>query len=76
MAARCRVELDHGSLEGRSAALNLSLQWDNGRLRWHDPETGQHMPTYEDEHEARAENSEARRHDHGVGSPSSPTAMR
>ena len=59
-------ELDDGSLEGHSAALHLNLRWENGRLGWHDPETGRHIPTYEDEHEARltaearAENAEAR----------------
>ena len=59
-------ELDDSSLEGHSAALNLNLRWEKGQLGWHDPETGQHIPTYEDEHEARvaaetrAENAEAR----------------
>ena len=46
-------ELDDRSLEGHSAVLNLNLRWENGRLGWHDPETGRHIPTYEDEHEAR-----------------------
>ena len=46
-------ELDGGSLEGYSAALNLNLRWENGRLGWHDPETGRHIPTYEDEQKAR-----------------------
>ena len=46
-------ELDDGRLEGHSDALNLNLRWENGRLGWHDPDTGQHIPTYEDEHEAR-----------------------
>ena len=46
-------ELDSGSLEGHSAVLNLNLRWENGRLGWHNPETGRHIPTYEDEHEAR-----------------------
>ena len=59
-------ELDDSSLEGHSAALNLNLRSEKGRLGWHDPETGQHIPTYQDEHEARvaaetrAENAEAR----------------
>ena len=46
-------ELDDRSLEGYSAVLNLNLRWENGRLGWYDPETGRHIPTYEDEHEAR-----------------------
>ena len=46
-------ELEDGSLESYSAVLNLNLRWENERLGWHDPETGRHIPTYEDEHEAR-----------------------
>ena len=46
-------ELDNDRLEGHSAVLNLNLRWENGWLGWHDPETGRHIPTYEDEHEAR-----------------------
>ena len=46
-------ELEGGSLQGHSVALNLDLRWENGRLGWYDPETSQHIPTYEDEHEAR-----------------------
>ena len=48
-------ELEDGSLEGHSAALNLNLRWEQGQLGWYDPETGQHIPTYEDQRN-RAEN--------------------
>ena len=46
-------ELAEGVLEGYSAALNLNLRWEQGRLGWHDPATGQHIPTYEHERAAR-----------------------
>ena len=58
-------ELDGGSLQGYSAVLNLNLRWalsgrtpyryglPRGRLGWHDPTTGQHITTLEDEREAR-----------------------
>ncbi len=62
-------ELDGGSLQGYSAVLNLNLRWalsgrtpyveglarglPQGRLGWHDPTTGQHITTLEDEREAR-----------------------
>ena len=38
-------ELDDGSLQGYSAALNLNLRWEQGRLGWYDRDTGQHIPT-------------------------------
>ena len=34
------TELADGSLEGYSEALELCLRWEEGRLQWHDPETG------------------------------------
>ena len=40
-------------LQGYSRVLNLLLRWENGQLRWHDPETGRHIATFEDEREAR-----------------------
>ena len=62
-------ELDGGSLQGCSAVLNLNLRWalsgrtpyryglarglPRGRLGWHDPTTGQHIASLEDEREAR-----------------------
>ena len=53
--------LADGSLQGYSAVLNLYLRWDEGQLRWHDPATGQHIVTLEDER-ARADYAEARAH--------------
>ena len=32
--------LPDGSLEGYSEVLELYLRWEEGRLQWHDPETG------------------------------------
>ena len=45
------VEVEDGILQGYSEVLNLHLRWEHGRLRWHDPETGQHIPTFESERE-------------------------
>ena len=52
-------QLAEGVFQGYSAALNLYLRWDHGRLTWHDPDTGQHIATFESERE-RADNAEAR----------------
>ena len=46
-------EVAEGVLQGYSRVLNLLLRWENGQLRWHDPETGRHIATFEDEREAR-----------------------
>ena len=51
--------LPDGTLQGYSPALNLHLRWERGQLRWHDPTTGQHIVTLEDER-ARADHAEAR----------------
>ena len=40
-------ELDDGNLQGYSEALNLYLRWEEGRLGWYDPATGEHIPTYD-----------------------------
>ena len=53
--------LADGTLQGYSAVLNLYLRWERGQLRWHDPTTGQHIVTLEDER-ARADHAEARAH--------------
>ena len=42
-------------LEGYSAALNLHLRWERGRLAWHDPQTGRHITTFESVDQARLE---------------------
>ena len=46
-------EVSDGVLQGYSLVLNLLLRWDNGQLKWHDPSTGRHIATFEDEREAR-----------------------
>ena len=52
--------LADGVLQGYSAVLNLYLRWDEGQLRWHDPATGRHIVTLEDER-ARADREQAAR---------------
>ena len=52
-------ELTDGILQGHSAALNLFIRWEQGQLAWHDPATGRHILTYDDQR-ARAEAAEAR----------------
>lgn len=42
-------ELDDDVLQGYSPVLNLHLRWERGRLGWHDPATGHHILTYEDQ---------------------------
>ena len=46
-------EIEKEVLQGYSAALNLLIRWDHGQLRWHDPQTGEHIPTLEQEREGR-----------------------
>ncbi len=46
-------ELPDGSLQGYSAVLNLYLRAEQDGLGWYDPETGQHIPTFDDKHEAQ-----------------------
>ena len=53
-------ELEEDVLQGRSAVLNLDLRWEHGQLKWHDPETGRHIATYDDQ-VARAERERAGR---------------
>ena len=52
-------ELADGVLQGYSAALDLFIRWEQGQLRWHDPATGCHIATLENER-ARADSAEAR----------------
>ena len=49
--------LEEDILQGRSAVLHLDLRWERGQLRWHDPDTGRHIATYDDQ-VARAEKAE------------------
>ena len=58
-------ESPDGSLQGYSAALNLHLRWQDGRLLWIDPATGVHISTFDTERagrlqeQARADRAEA-----------------
>ena len=52
-------ELEDDILQGRSAVLHLDLRWEHGQLRCHDPDTGRHIATYDDQ-VARAEKAEGR----------------
>ena len=52
--------LADGILQGYSAVLNLYLRWEHGELRWHDPATGQHIATFEQEREEREREREER----------------
>ena len=49
-------DLADGVLQGYSAALNLFIRWEQGRLAWHDPATGRHILTYDDQR-ARADSA-------------------
>ena len=53
-------ELPDGTLQGYSAVLNLNLRWERGQLRWHDPSTGEYVPTFETERAARLRAEAAR----------------
>ena len=53
-------EIAPGVFQGYSAALNLILRSEDSRLGWHDPATGEHIPTFESER-ARAEAERAER---------------
>ena len=52
-------EITPGVLQGYSVALNLNLRAGNRYLGWHDPSTGEHIPTLSGE-TARADAAEAR----------------
>ena len=50
-------ELPDGSLQGYSPVLNVYLRWEpvqgeQGMLGWYDPETGQHIPTFDERQES------------------------
>lgn len=47
-------EIAPGVFQGYSAALNLILRAEGGYLGWHDPTTGEHIPTFQSE-KARAD---------------------
>ena len=50
---------EDGILQGHSDVLNLDIRWEHGELRWYDPETGQHIATFEYER-SRADAAETR----------------
>ena len=54
------TETEDGALQGYSAVLNILLRWDNGQLRWYDPETNEEVPTFDQEREGRLAEREAR----------------
>jgi hypothetical protein len=53
--------LAEGIMQGYSGVLNLYIRWENGELGWHDPATGQHIATFEQEREGREREREIRR---------------
>ena len=53
-------EVEQEVLQGYSAVLGLFVRWERGELRWYDPETGQEIPTFEQEREGRLAEREAR----------------
>ena len=53
-------EIRPGAFQGYSAALNVNLRAEDGNLGWHDPATGEHIPTFESQ-TARAESEQAAR---------------
>ena len=52
--------LPDGNLSGHSAVLGLELHWTNGLLGWHDPDTGDHIATFDTEREGRLAEREGR----------------
>ena len=51
--------VEEGILQGYSRVLNLLIRWEHGELGWHDPETGQHIATFQQERD-RADAAESR----------------
>ena len=69
-------QLSEDTYQGHSEILDLNIRWHDGQLEWYDPETGLHIPTFDDERaradeertgrieaETRAEEAEARVHE-------------
>ncbi len=52
--------LADGGRQGYSSALDLVLRWTDGRLGWHEPETGRHIATFQEEQRARQQEQQAR----------------
>ena len=53
-------EIEAGVLQGYSAVLDLYIRWEGGRLAWHDPATGRHILTYDDQRDRADSEREAR----------------
>ena len=51
-------EIEPGVWQGHSVALNLYLRAEDGYLGWHDPDTGEHIPTLQSQ-TAKLETAEA-----------------
>lgn len=47
-------------LQGYIQALDLYLRWEQGQLLWHDPATGRHLPTLNEERERVGQEQGAR----------------
>ena len=45
--------LPDGRFRGHSTVLNLILEWQDGQLNWIDPDTEEHIPTFQQEREGR-----------------------
>lgn len=54
------TEMPDGNLKGHSAVLGLELHWTDGFLGWHDPDTGEHIATFDSEREGRLAERAAR----------------
>ena len=54
------TEMPDGNLRGRSVVLSLELRWTYGHLGWHDPETDDHIATFDTEREGRLAEREGR----------------
>ena len=53
-------QVQEGILQGYSAVLNLNIRWEHGQLAWHDPATGRHILTYDDQRNRADVEREAR----------------
>ncbi len=53
-------QVQEGVLQGHSTVLNLYIRWEHGQLAWHDPATGRHILTYDDQRERADSEREGR----------------
>ena len=54
------VEIEGGTLQGYSAALDINWRWTDGHLECYNPVTGQHIATFDSLRESLIEEREAR----------------